>query len=113
MANLKITSLGSSDLRVGGKADALVAISLTIMWRNVRMAKTHLLMKITIIPGTYSMIKGMTGNAGHQGNGRLFKESKESQNLFYVPDRKKNLVSVPTMEVKGFRVALIDGKVRV
>jgi len=69
MAYLKITSLGSPDLRVEGKADALVAISLAIMQRSVRMAKTHLLMKITIIPETSSMIKGMTGNAGHQGNG--------------------------------------------
>ena len=57
------------------------------MRRSVRMAETHLLMKITIIPGTSSMIKRMTGNAGHQGNGRLFHESKEPQNLFYVPDR--------------------------
>ena len=77
------------------------------------MARSHLLMKITIIPGTSSMIKRMTGNAGHQGNGRLFHESKEPQNLFYVPNRKKNLVSISTMEVKGYEVALIDGKVRV
>ena len=69
MAHLKITSLGSLDLRVEGKADALVAISLAIMQWSVRIAETHLLMKITIIPGTSSMIKGMTGNAGHQGNG--------------------------------------------
>ena len=40
------------------------------------MAKTHLLMKITIIPGTSSMIKGMTGNASHQGNSRLFKKAR-------------------------------------
>ena len=57
------------------------------MRRSVRMAETHLLMKITIIPGTSSMIKRMTGNARHQGNGRLFHKSKEPQNLFYVPDR--------------------------
>ena len=76
------------------------------------MVETYLLMKITIIPRTYSMINGMTDNAGHQENGRLFKESKEPQNLFYVPDRKKNLVSISEMEVKGFRVALINGKVR-
>ena len=69
MAYLKITSLGSPDLRVEGKADALVAIRRAIMRRSVREADTHLLMKITIIPGTSSMIKGMTGNAGHQGNG--------------------------------------------
>ena len=67
------------------------------------MAGTHLLMKITIIPGTSSMIKGMTGNAGHQGNGRLFHESKKPQNLFYVPDRKKNLMSISEMEVKGYK----------
>jgi len=113
MAHLKITSLGSLDLRMEKKADALVAISSAIIRRSVRTAETHLLMKITIIPRTSSMIKGMTGNAGHQGNGPLFKESKEPQNLFDVPDHKKNLVSISEMEVKGFRVALIDGKVRV
>ena len=76
------------------------------------MAGTHLLMKITIIPGTPSTIKGMTGNADHQSNGRLFHESKKPLNLFYVPDRK-NLVSISAMEIKGFKVAFIDGKVRV
>ncbi len=35
------------------------------------------------------------------------------QNLFYVPDRKKNVVSISEMEVKGFRVPFIDGMVRV
>ena len=35
MAYLKITSLGSLDLRVERKADALVAISLAIMRRSV------------------------------------------------------------------------------
>jgi len=69
MAYLKITSLGSSDLRVEGKADALVAISSATMQKSVRMVETHLLMKITIIPGTSSMIKGMIDNASHQGNG--------------------------------------------
>jgi len=75
------------------------------------MEKTHLLMKITIIPRISSMIEGMTGNAGHQGRGRLFKESKEPQNLFYVPEHKKNLVSILGMEVEGFKVAFVDGKV--
>ena len=68
MAYFKINSMGSLDLRVEGKADALVAISSAIMRRSVRMARTHHLMMITIIPGTSSMIEGMTGNAGHQGN---------------------------------------------
>jgi len=68
MAYLKITSMGSTDIRVEGKANALFVISSTIMRRSVRMAGTHHLMKKTMIPGTSSMIEGMTGNAGHQGN---------------------------------------------
>ena len=43
------------------------------------MVGTHHLMMIEIIPGTSSMIRGMTGNVGHQGNDQLFKESKELQ----------------------------------
>ena len=35
------------------------------------------------------------------------------QEVLYVLDLKKNLVSISAMEVKGFMVALIDGKVRV
>ena len=60
------------------------------------MAETHLLTKITIIPGTSSMIKGMTSNAGHQGNGRLFKESKEPRyeesNVVFDKIKKRYLV---------------------
>ena len=41
------------------------------------MVGKHHLMMITIIPGTSSMIKGMTGNAGREGNDRFFRESKE------------------------------------
>ena len=77
MAYLKITSMGSTDLRVEGKVNALFVISSAIVRRSARMAGTHHLMKKTIIPGTSSMIKGMTGNVGHQGNSRLFEESKE------------------------------------
>jgi len=51
MAHLKITSLGSLDLRVEGKVDGLVAISSAVMRRSVRMEDTNLLMKITTIPG--------------------------------------------------------------
>ena len=69
MAFLQITSMGSPDLRVKGKANALLEISLAIMRKSVRMIGTHHLMMITIIQGTSSMIEGMTGNAGHQGNG--------------------------------------------
>lgn len=35
------------------------------------------------------------------------------QEVLYVPDLKKNLVSISTMEDKGFKVTFIDGKVRV
>jgi len=35
------------------------------------------------------------------------------QDVLYVPDLKKNLVSISTMEDKGYKVAFNDGKVRV
>eukprot|EP00253_Pinus_taeda_P001425 PITA_01425 len=35
------------------------------------------------------------------------------QDVLYVPDLKKNLVSISTMEDKGYKVAFSDGKVRV
>ena len=33
------------------------------------------------------------------------------QGVLYVPDLKKNLVSISEMEDKGFKVAFVDGKV--
>ena len=33
------------------------------------------------------------------------------QEVLYVPDLKKNLVSISAMEDKGFKVAFLDGKV--
>ena len=35
------------------------------------------------------------------------------QDVLYVPDLMKNLVSISTVEDKGFNVALINGKVRI
>jgi len=35
------------------------------------------------------------------------------QDVLYAPDLKKTLVSILVMEDKGFKVAFIDGKVRV
>ena len=35
------------------------------------------------------------------------------QDVLYVPDLKKNLVSVSAMEDKGYKVTFINGKVRV
>lgn len=55
---------------------------------------------------TYS-VKGV-GNVTlqlNQGN------TIQLQEVLYVPDLKKNLVSISAMEDKGFKVALIDGKV--
>ena len=96
MAYLKITSLGSSDLRVEGKANALVAINSDIMRRSVLMEGTHLLMKTTIIPGTSSMIEGMTVNVGHQGNDWLFKKARnpryEESNVVSDKIKKRYLV---------------------
>ena len=35
------------------------------------------------------------------------------QDVLYVPDLKKNLVSISAMEDKGFKMAFVDGKVRI
>ena len=35
------------------------------------------------------------------------------QEMVYVPDLKKNLVSISAMEDRGFKVAFINGKVRI
>jgi len=60
------------------------------------MAGTHLLMKITIILVTSSMIEGMIGNAGHQGNDRLFKKASnpryEESNVVSDKIKKRYLV---------------------
>eukprot|EP00253_Pinus_taeda_P006779 PITA_06779 len=77
-------------------------------------ALSHLIEKDTnleIILGdnaTYS-VKGV-GNVTlqlNQGN------TIHLQEVLYVPDLKKNLVSISAIEDKGFKVAFIDGKVRV
>ena len=73
MAYLKITSLGSSDLRVEGKANVLV-ISSGLMRRSVQMAKMQ-------------VIKNTTDSSRKQGT--------------------------LGMEVEGFKVAFVNGKVRV
>jgi len=53
-------------------------------------------MKITIILGTSSMIKGMTGNVGHQGNGHLFNKARnpryEESNVVSDKIKKRYLV---------------------
>ena len=73
MAYLKITSMGSPDLRLEGKADALLAISLAIMRGNVQLEGTHHMMMIIIILGASSIIEGMTGTMAKE------KQSKELQ----------------------------------
>ena len=53
-------------------------------------------------------MKGV-GNATlrlNEGNALLLQE------VLYVPDLKKNLVSISAMEDKGYKVAFSDGKVR-
>ena len=81
--------MGSPDLWVERKEDALLAISLAIMRGSVqnRGDKSH--------DDDHNHSRGIfndqrndryngkgKGNAGHQGNGRLFKESKELQWCF-------------------------------
>ena len=77
----------SLDLRVEGRADALLAISLAIMRWSVRIKGTHHLMMITIIPGAPSMIEGMTGTMGKGKGMQVIKEmadsSKKARNSRY------------------------------
>jgi len=61
------------DLRVEGRADALLEISLAIMRETVQLEGTHHMMMITIILGASSMIEGMTGTMAKE------KQSKELQ----------------------------------
>ena len=44
----------------------------------------------------------------HLSQGQVFR----LQDVLYILDLKKNLVSISDMEYKGFNVAFIDGKVR-
>ena len=55
---------------------------------------------------TYPM-KGTGTMTLHLSQGQVLR----LQDILYVPNLKKNLVSILVMEVKGFNVAFIDGKV--
>ena len=57
---------------------------------------------------TYPM-KGTGTVTLHLSQGQVLR----LQDVLYVPDLKKKLVSISAMEDKGFNVAFIDGKVRI
>ena len=52
-------------------------------------------------------VKGTMTVTLHLSQGQVIR----LQYVLYVPDFKKNLVSISTMEDKGFNVAFVDGKV--
>eukprot|EP00253_Pinus_taeda_P001808 PITA_01808 len=54
-------------------------------------------------------VKGIVTVTLHLNQGQTI----HLQEVLYVPDLKKNMVSISAMEDKGFKVAFIDGKVRV
>ena len=60
------------------------------------------------VNATYPM-KGTGTMTLHLSQGQVLR----LQDVLYVLDLKKNLVSISAMEDKGFKVAFIDGKVRI
>jgi len=86
VAYLKVTSMGSPDLRVEGKAYAFLTLNLAIMRGSDQNRRD------TSLDDDKNHSRGIFNdqrndrcngkgkrNTGHQGNGRLFKESKELQ----------------------------------
>ena len=63
------------------------------------------------------IILGVNATYPGKGVGKVTPQLNEGNTInlqvLYVLVLKKNLVSISTMEVKGFKVAVIDGKVRV
>lgn len=72
MQGLKVISMEISDLRVEGREDALLAISLAIMRGNVQIEETRHMMMITIILEATSttMIEGMIGTMAKENECR-------------------------------------------
>jgi transposase InsO family protein len=63
--------------------------------------------KVTLGDDYQYPIKGV-GESNHTLNSR---NSLKMKDVLYVPSLKKNLLSISTLEKKGFRVAFIDGEV--
>jgi len=84
VAYLQVTSMGSLDLRMEGKVDSLLAISLAIMRRSDRIEGTHHLMMITIIPRASSMIEGMIGTMAKGKGMKVIREMADSSRISQV-----------------------------
>ena len=77
-------------------------------------ALSNLIEKETIV----EIILGVNATYPGKGVGNVTPQLNKGstihlQEVLYVPDLKKNLESILAIEVKGFKVAFIDGKVRV
>ena len=66
-------------------------------------------LEITLGDNATYPVKGTGTVTLHLSQGQVIR----LQDVLYVPDLKKNLVSISTMEDKGFKVAFVDGKVLV
>lgn len=66
-------------------------------------------MEIIIGDNATYLVKGIWIGTLHLNQG----QTHHLQEVLYVPDWKKNLVSIFVMEDKGFKVTFIDGKVHV
>jgi hypothetical protein len=63
--------------------------------------------KVTLGDDYQYLIKGV-GESNYKLNSRIAMKMKD---VLYVPGLTKNLLSISTLEKKGFRIAFIDGEV--
>ena len=73
------------------------------------MVEKDVNMKIILGDNTTYPVKRTGTVTLHLSQGQVLR----LQDVLYVPNLKKNLVSILVMEVKGSNVAFIDGKVRI
>ena len=66
-------------------------------------------LEIILGDNTTYPVKGTGTITIHSNQGQIL----HLQDVLYVPDLKKNLVSIFVMEDKGFKVAFVDGKVHI
>ena len=94
MQGLKVISMESLDLREEGKANALLAISLTTMQGSVQIEGTHRMMMITIIPREISTttIKGMAGPMAKEKEMRDIKEMVDPPRNQGTPGMKNQML---------------------
>ena len=73
------------------------------------MVEKDVNLKIILGDNATYPVKGTRTMTFHLSQGQVLR----LQDVLYVPDLKKNLVSISAMEDKSFKVAFVDGKVHI